>query len=366
MFHFLWTDIDMLNEMGFKVYAMADNSACEEHTLRMMAERNVEFIDTRVDSNSLLSKNNRVFYRQVRQLLKSRHFSLVHCHTTAVGLFVRLAARKYRKKGTKVVYTTHGLPYSPLSSRKLFLACNTVERFASRFCDAIITVNHQDYGYMKATHCKNVFLINGVGLDCKRFSNVAINGDAYRRQLGVPVDKTAILAVGRLVGYKNQSIIVKAIAELPDKDKYVFVVCGHETTSDPVAQELVELSQKCGVQTVFIGFHNDMPEVIAACADIGAIPSLREGLGMAGLEMMCEGVPLVGSDVQGIREYLKNGETGFICNPFSVEEFKNGIEQLSNPDLRAQMKPKCQAMARQFDISISVAQRRKIYESLLA
>jgi len=135
------------------------------------------------------------------------------------------------------------------------------------------------------------------------------------------VDKTAVLAVGRLVHYKNQTIIVKALAELPDKDKFVFVVCGHETTSDPVAQELADLSEKGGVQTVFIGFHSDMPEVIAACADIGVMPSLREGLGMAGLEMLCEGVPLVGSDVQGIREYLKDGVTGFLCNPFSVEDF---------------------------------------------
>lgn len=365
MFHFLWSDIDMLNEMGYKVYALADNSAGENHTLRILKGKNVEFIDARIDSNSFLSKNNRAFYRQVCRLLAERHFSLVHCHTTAVGLFVRLAARKYRKNGTKVIYTTHGLPYSPLSSRKLFFVCNTLERFASRFCDAIITVNRQDYGYMKATHCRNVYQISGVGLDCDRFSNVTVDRDAYRRQLGVPVGKTAVLAVGRLVAYKNQSIIVKAIGALPDKDNFVFVVCGHETTSDPVAQQLIMLSRELGVETVFIGFHNDMPEVIAACADIGAMPSLREGLGMAGLEMMCEGVPLVGSNVQGIPEYLVDGETGFLCDPFSVDDFSRGIRQLSDPSLRAAMKPKCQAMAQKFSIAVSTAQRRKIYQSIL-
>lgn len=365
MFHFLWSDIDMLNQMGYRVFAMADNSAREEHTLRIMQEKGVTFVDARVDSNSMLSRNNLKFYKQLKQLLASRHFGLVHCHTTAVGLFARLAARKYRRKGTKVIYTTHGLPYSPISSRKLFLACNTVERFASRFCDAIITVNSQDYGYMKATHCRNVFQISGVGLDCRRFRNVVEDRYEFRRKCGVPVDKTAVLAVGRLVHYKNQTIIVKALAELPDKDKFVFVVCGHETTSDPVAQELVDLSEKGGVQTVFIGFHSDMPEVIAACADIGVMPSLREGLGMAGLEMLCEGVPLVGSDVQGIREYLKDGVTGFLCNPFSVEDFKNGIQKLADPDLRRRMKPDCKAMAEKFDISISMAQRRAIYEKIL-
>lgn len=364
MFHFLWTDIDMLNEMGYKVYAMADNRACEEHTLRMMADRNVTFVDTRIDGVSL-NRNTLNFYKQLKNLLASRHFDLVHCHTPLVGLFARLAARKYRKKGTKVIYTTHGLPYTPMSSRKTFLVYNSLERFASRFCDAIITINHQDYGYMKATHCKKVFLISGVGLDCGRFSNVVVDREEYRRKIGVPVDKIAVLAVGRLIYHKNQMIVVKALAELPDKDEFVFVVCGHETTSDPVARELVELSERCGVQTVFIGFHNDMPEVIAACADIGVMPSIREGLGMAGLEMLCEGVPLVGSDVQGIREYLKDGETGFSCNPFSADDFSRGIQRLADPELRRRMKPACQAMAKKFDISISMAQRRAIYEEIL-
>ena len=103
MFHFLWSDIDMLNQMGYRVFAMADNSAREEHTLRIMQEKGVTFVDARVDSNSMLSRNNLKFYKQLKQLLASRHFDLVHCHTTAVGLFARLAARKYRRKGTKVI-----------------------------------------------------------------------------------------------------------------------------------------------------------------------------------------------------------------------------------------------------------------------
>ena len=89
MFHFLWTDIDMLNEMGYKVYAMADNRAGEEHTLRMMVDRNVTFVDTRIDGVSL-TKNTRDFYKQLRRLLASHHFDLVHCHTPLVGLFVRI------------------------------------------------------------------------------------------------------------------------------------------------------------------------------------------------------------------------------------------------------------------------------------
>lgn len=76
MFHFLWSDIDMLNQMGYRVFAMADNSAREEHTLRIMQEKGVTFVDARVDSNSMLSRNNLKFYKQLKQLLASRHLAL--------------------------------------------------------------------------------------------------------------------------------------------------------------------------------------------------------------------------------------------------------------------------------------------------
>lgn len=49
----------------------------------------------------------------------------------------------------------------------------------SRFCDAIITINHEDYGNAKKMHCPKVYVIPSVGLDNHRFANLRINRDEY-------------------------------------------------------------------------------------------------------------------------------------------------------------------------------------------
>lgn len=67
-----------------------------------MAEKNVTFIDAKIDAKSPFTRNNLDYYNKVRKLLKEQHFDLVHCHTPIVGLIVRWAARGYRKKVLKL------------------------------------------------------------------------------------------------------------------------------------------------------------------------------------------------------------------------------------------------------------------------
>ena len=89
-FHFLWDDVDMLNQMGYKIYAIGDNERNEDYTMKIMAEKNVTFIDAKIDAKSPFTINNIAYYNQVKELLKGLHFDVIHCHTTIVGLLVRI------------------------------------------------------------------------------------------------------------------------------------------------------------------------------------------------------------------------------------------------------------------------------------
>lgn len=363
-FHFLWDDIDMLNNMGYKIYAVGDNRKKEEHTLKILAKKNVTFIDVAIDSKSPLTSLNLQYYNKVKNILKTQNFDLIHCHTPIVGLFVRLAARKYRRTGTKVIYTTHGLAYTHLSSKKEYFIYHTIESFASRLCDAIITINKEDYENASKLHCKQIFHINGVGVNTENFRNVEIDRDTYRNELGIAKDKIVILAIGELSQRKNHRIIIKALSLIPQKENYVFAICGHEITAGGTGSEIRELSKTNGINTIFLGFRRDIPQIIK-CADIGVMPSIREGLGLAGIEMLSAGIPLIGSDVQGIREYIVNGKTGFLCNPYDAEAYAKGIIKLSDAELRKELAPNCKEIVKQFDKKISVAQRLEIYKKVL-
>ena len=362
--HFLWDDIDLLNRRGYKVYAIGDNRKNETHTLEILMQKNVSFIDARMDSKNPLTKTNMAYYRQVRQLLKEHHFDLIHCHTPIVGLLVRLAARSCRKQGAKVIYTTHGLAYTHLSSKKEYLIYHSIESLASRFTDAIITINYEDYNNAKKLHCRRVYHINGVGVDIQRYHDVVIDRDKYRAQNGIPNDKLLILSVGELSQRKNHVIIVDALAQLENKSNYVFGICGRSMTGKGTQEVIQKRAEEQGVNVMFLGFRKDIPQLVH-CADIGAIPSIREGLGLAGVQTLCAGVPLVGSDVQGIREYVIDGKTGFLCNPYDASSFAKAIEKLSNKECRDSMRDSCMEVVKKFDKSISITQRKTIYDEII-
>ena len=75
--------------------------------------------------------------KQLKLILKTNKYDLIHCHTPIVGILTRMAARKYRKTGTIVIYTTHGFTFTDKSSKKNWIVYFTAEKLMSRFCDAL-------------------------------------------------------------------------------------------------------------------------------------------------------------------------------------------------------------------------------------
>ena len=304
--HFLWNDIATLQEMGYEVsVAMNENSAAGPNLIEIpkLEEMGIAHYQVEFDTKSPVSTQNIQAYKQLKLILKTNKYDLIHCHTPIVGILTRMAARKYRKAGTTVIYTTHGFAFTDKSSKKSWIVYFTAEKLMSRFCDAIITINHEDYGNAKKMHCPKVYVIPSVGLDNHRFANLRINRDEYRASFGVNSKDHMVLAVGELSSRKNQKIIIEALGTLDRKEQYIFVICGTAVVNSTIEEELKETASRLGVRIFLAGHRLDIPE-INACADVAVIPSVREGFGMTGVEALASGVPVVGSDVNGIREYV--------------------------------------------------------------
>ena len=120
-----------------------------------------------------------------------------------------------------------------------------------------------------------------------------------------------------------------------------------------------------GNRVKFLGFRKDIPE-LCNVADISAFPSRIEGLGLAGIEAMAAGVPLVSSNVHGILDYVKDGVTGYALNPDDVEGFANAIKKLAvNMNLRKQMHDECIKAVEPFDIHNALRSMWNIYDEIL-
>lgn len=365
---FLWNDINTLQEMGYTVEVamnvhMPDGSNAVE--VEKLEKLGIKFHHVDFNTKKPLSKNNIVAYRQLKSVLKEK-YNLIHCHTPIVGILTRLLAQKYRKDGTKVIYTTHGFTFTDRSTKKNWLVYFSAEKIMSYYCDAIVTINHEDYNNAKKMHCKHVYLLPSVGLDNSRFRKVVIDRNKYREQFGISSNELMVLAVGELSKRKNHQIVIKAIAEIEDSDKYIFVICGRAIANSTIQQELQELANRLGVRIVFAGHRHDIAE-INACADVAVIPSIREGFGMTGVEALASGVPVVGSDVQGIREYVIPGKTGYLCNPFDEHQFADAIKKISEMSFseREKIAVACKQKAEEFDVSKSISAMKNIYQEVL-
>lgn len=362
---FLVDDIKILQSMGYNVVCAA-NSAGDDRSLEQNIEYfkqlDVRFVDVPFSSNDPFSWQNLKAYCAVKKLLKKERFCLVHVHTPIPGVFVRWAAKKYRKN-TKIIYTTHGFYFHEKSSKKNWIIFYNVEKFMSRFGDAIITINKEDYNNAKTMYSPEVFRINGVGVDTKKFINTKVDKLEYRKMLGLKEDDKVILSVGELSDRKNHQIIIKALAELNDPS-WIYLIVGRIIKGQGTYEALTKLASDLNVRVDFLGYRRDIPE-LSKCADMGALPSSREGLGLAGIEMLASGNPVVASNIHGIKDYIQNGSTGYLADPYDEKSFADAILQTYDLKRKSKTEIKCIEKASMFDKEVSHKQRLDIYQKFL-
>ena len=135
----------------------------------------------------------------------------------------------------------------------------------------------------------------------------------------------------------------------------------------PLKQELTELAKRLGVSKNihFLGYRRDIPSLLKN-ADVYVFPSLREGLGMASIEAMATGLPIVTSNRHGINDYSESGKTGYKYAPNDAEGFAEGIRIiLEDEGLRKQMGEHNIAVSQRFTVDESMSHMREIYGDIL-
>lgn len=309
-----------------------------------------------------LSKDNIAAYSELKNIIDSQRFDLIHCHTPTASILTRLAARDARKNGSVVMYTCHGFHFHNAAPKKNWMIYYPIEKFCSHFCDYIVTINKEDYNRAKTFHAKNVRYIPGVGVDISRIKKTKVDKQAYKKSIGIPEDCVMLLSVGEMIERKNHEVIIRALGKLQNKNIY-YVICG----KGPLKEHLENLAKELGLSenVVFLGFRRDIPE-LCHTADISAFPSRIEGLGLAGIEAMAAGVPLVSSNVHGILDYVIDGKTGYAYNPEDVDGFTAAISKLAtDKELREGMREDCLKAVEPFELHNALRVMWDIYDEIL-
>lgn len=311
-------------------------------------------------SRSPLSKDNLEGYKAIKKLIQSGRYNLVHTHTPNASVCVRLACKDLRKKGLQVYYTAHGFHFYKGAPLKNWLMYYPVEWICAHWTDTLITINKEDYLLAKRhMHAKRVCYIPGIGVDFSRFTAHVKPKEETRKELGIPQEAFVLLAVGEVADRKNQKVIIDALGKLQDKSIYLLLAGDGDRMED-----YKHLAQQYGLtdNIRFLGKRDDA-DALCDAADVFVHPSVREGLGLAPLEGMAAGLPLISSYINGIKDYTKDGITGCaIKDPHDVDAFAKAIKKMQDD---GSFRTKCSRFnikeAQKFEMQASVDKMQKIY-----
>jgi len=193
----------------------------------------------------------------------------------------------------------------------------------------------------------------GVPADRVRVSHCGIERPSIDADTSVP-RKMRVAYVGRLEAYKNVDIMLRACAGLVDQfpDLEVLVI-GRGVSREPLEALARELN--IDDRTRFTGFVSDEErDRFLAETRVCVCPSEKEGWGLTIIESNALGTPVVATDADGLRDSVREGETGFLVRNRDVEGFRARIAQLLEDDeLAIRMSKTALAWSQTFDWEVA-------------
>lgn len=283
-------------------------------------------------------------------------YALVHSHSPIGGAIGRIVAKR---RHIKNIYTAHGFHFYDGAPKKNWLFFYPVELGLSWITDVLITINREDYRRAKKNfHAKKTVYIPGVGIDARRFMDCRIDEHQKREELNIPEKAFVLLSVGELQDRKNHRVVIEALHAINNPDIYYLCVGQGE-----LKNKYEMLVKKYGLKdhVMLLGYKTDIEE-LCRIADCFVHPSKREGLGLAPLEAMASGLPLISADINGIKDYTKEGYSGCCVNPESIEEMSRAIIKMYSDEMfRVECGANNMETAKRYDINISNKKMSYIY-----
>ncbi len=317
-----------------------------------------------VEKSLLKIRKNLHAVRQLLRIIRVNDIDIIHCHNPMGGAVGRIAAYLSKKK-PYVIYTAHGFHFyqgAPIINWLLFYPAEWV---LARMTDIIVTINREDDRRAQKLPIRrkgSVYQIHSVGVDKERFAPSG-SGEQKRKELQIPQNAFHIVTAAELNDNKNQKTIIEAVSRLPQQDTY-YSICG-KGVREAYLRELIR-AKGLEKRVRLLGFRTDMEEILQT-ADCFAFPSYREGFGVAAVEALLCGVPLVAADNRGTREYALPGKNAIVCRADSVSAFAKAIERLyQDRELRETMARDCRDSAMKFTVEEVEKTMRDVYRKALA
>lgn len=199
------------------------------------------------------------------------------------------------------------------------------EIFASADKIQVISKFLEDWARHMGATCPISIVPNGVDilLFVNRKSEEELND--LKNKLNKKADDIFLITTSRLVEKNATGDVIDALKFLPENVKFLILGQGYEEKR--LKEKVAKIDLKDRV--IFLGYvsHKDLPQYLHI-SDIFVRPALSEGFGNSYIEAMAASIPVIATEVGGIVDFLKDGETGLFCEVKNPRSIAQKVEKL--------------------------------------
>jgi glycosyltransferase involved in cell wall biosynthesis len=308
-----------------------------------------------------------ISYRKIKRILREFQPDVVHTHSAKGGVLGRAAA--WSLGVPAIVHTVHGAPFHPYQGRGVRAVFRACERWAARRCHAMVSVADAMTDLMvdAGVAPREKFTTVYSGMEVEPFLTANEHRERVRAELGYGPEHVVVGKIARLFRLKGHRYVIEAARTVAEENPNVrFLMVGDGILKRRLERQVAAAGLEDRFRWVGLAPPPRTVELLSAM-DIIVHASLREGLARVLPQALIAGKPVVSYDIDGAREVVLPGETGFLLPPKCIDEMAAALVRLSAaPDLRAKLGEEGRRrLTERFRHERMAAQLRDLYENLL-
>jgi glycosyltransferase involved in cell wall biosynthesis len=242
-----------------------------------------------------------------------------------------------------IVHTYHGHVFHSYFGKFKTTLYKIIERRLARISSGIIAISDIQKAELAEQHtiCPPAKIkVIQLGFDLNRFhEDIAEKRQNTREKFQIASDELAIAIIGRLAPVKNHQLFLNSIAEIAAKTskKVKFFIVGDGDEKLAIETSIKELQLPDNFEIILTSWVKDISSFNPGM-DLICLTSLNEGTPVSLIEAQAANIPILTTDVGGVRDIVKENVTGYVVSNNSLTEFAEKLLFLiENDSIRNEM-----------------------------
>lgn len=280
-------------------------------------------------------KSDFLAYKKIKRIIEIEKPDIVHTHAFKAGLLGRRAAAKM--KVPIIVHTYHGHVFHSYFNNWKTSVIKGLERALAKRSTAIVTISEIQKKEIVTDHritSSEKAHVIPLGFDLEKFrTDKEARRKITRKEFNLEEDEVAIAIIGRLAPIKDHDFFLDVIEKmaLDPQTKFKVFIVGDGSERERIASRVKEINNQFGEIIFLTSWILDIASFNQGM-DIVCLTSKNEGTPVSLIEAQAGGLPVVTTDVGGIRDVVQDGVTGFVTARGDIETYAQKLRLLVNED----------------------------------